>query len=273
MLRGGCVDIRARFNLHSRGAGTQPMLFAHGFGCDQSMWRLVAPAFEQQYRVLLFDLAGSGRADRAAYDRARHSTLNGYARDVLDIARALDLRELIFVGHSVSAMIGALAAIEEPERFASLIMVGPSPCYVNDGDYIGGFSRGDIDGLIDALDSNYLGWASAMAPVIMGTPDQPELVQELENSFCRTDPTIARAFAKVTFLSDNRADLAHVRTPSLVMQVRNDVIAPVSVGQFVHRSLRNSELTVMETRGHCPHLSAPKDTIAAIQAFLEQDHE
>jgi sigma-B regulation protein RsbQ len=247
------------------------MLFAHGFGCDQSMWRLVAPAFEQRYRVVLFDLAGSGRADRAAYDRARHSTLNGYARDILDIVRELDLREVIFVGHSVSAIIGALAAIEKPDRFASLIMVGPSPCYINDGEYVGGFSRNDIDGLIDSLDSNYFGWASVVAPMIMGTPDRPELVQELENSFCRTDPAIARAFAKVTFLSDNRADLPHVSTPSLVMQVRNDVIAPMSVGHFVHRNLRASELAVLETRGHCPHLSAPEDTIRAMKAFLERE--
>lgn len=247
------------------------MLFAHGFGCDQSMWRLVAPAFEQRYRVILFDLAGSGQADRSAYDRSRHSTLNGYAQDVLDIARALDLRDLIFVGHSVSSMIGALAAIEEPERFSRLIMVGPSPCYINDGEYIGGFSRGDIDGLIDALDSNYLGWARAMAPIIMGTPERPELALELENSFCRTDPTIARAFAKVTFLSDNRSDLARVSTRSLVIQVISDVIAPTSVGEFVHRNLRNSQLALLETRGHCPHLSAPEATIAAMKAFLGRD--
>lgn len=263
------MDIRALFNIHSRGVGAQTMLFAHGFGCDQSMWRLVAPAFEPSHRVVLFDLAGSGQAQPAAYDRTRHSTLNGYAQDVLAIVRELDLRELIFVGHSVSAMIGALAAIEAPERFARLIMVGPSPCYIDDREYVGGFSRGDIDGLIDSLDANYLGWASTMAPIIMGTPDRPELVQELENSFCRTDPAIARAFAKVTFLSDNRSDLARVRTPSLVIQVSSDVIAPMSVGEFVHRNLLDSELKVLETRGHCPHLSAPADTIAAIKAFLE----
>lgn len=264
------MDIEAVFNLHSQGAGTQPMVFAHGFGCNQSMWRWVAPAFEPGYRVILFDLAGSGQSQRAAYDSSRHSTLNGYARDVLNIVRGLDLHDVIFVGHSVSAMIGALAAIDAPDRFARLIMVGPSPCYINDDGYVGGFSRGDIDGLIDALDSNYLGWASTLAPIIMGTPDRPELVHELENSFCLMDPLIARAFAKVTFLSDSRSDLARVETPCLVIQVSHDVIAPVSVGRFVHHSLRDSELVVLETRGHCPHLSAPKATVAAMKAFLER---
>lgn len=244
------------------------MFFAHGFGCDQSMWRLVAPAFEADHRVILSDLAGSGRAHPSAYDRVRHSTLDGYAEDVLSILSELELRDVIFVGHSVSAMIGILAAIKEPERFSRLILVGPSPCYIDDGDYVGGFSRADIDGLIDALDSNYLGWASAMAPVIMGTPDRPELTKELENSFCRTHPEIARAFAKVTFLSDNRQDLPRLRTPALVIQVARDVIAPVCVGEYLERQLPHGELAVLDTRGHCPHLSAPEQTVAAMRAFL-----
>lgn len=257
--------------MHVSGRGKQPMLFAHGYGCDQSMWRLVAPAFEADYRVILFDLAGSGQAEPLAYDRGRHSSLLGYAEDIISIIRELDLKRVVFVGHSVSAMIGVLASILRPDRFESMIMIGPSPCYVNDESYIGGFAREDIDGLIEAVDSNYLGWASSMAPVIMGTPDRPELVDELRNSFCRTHPEIARAFAKVTFLSDNRADLARVRTRSLVIQAQDDVIAPQAVGRFVHQQLNDSELVTLQTRGHCPHLSAPDLTIAAMRSFLQRE--
>lgn len=268
------MNIEERFHINQSGRGTDAMLFAHGFGCDQSMWRWVAPEFERNHRVVLFDLAGSGRADPTAYDRSRHGSLDGYARDVLDIVDALDLRNVTFVGHSVSSIIGLLAAIEEPERFERLILVSPSPCYINDGTYSGGFSRGDIEGLIDALDSNYLGWASSMAPLIMGRPDRLDLVQELENSFCRTHPDVARAFARVTFLSDNREDLCLVRTPSLILQVTDDVIAPVAVGRFMHDRLPNSELCLVETRGHCPHMSAPRQTVDAMKKYLARhsDH-
>jgi sigma-B regulation protein RsbQ len=264
------VNITQQFHIHIRGRGSQPLLFAHGFGCDQSMWRLVAPAFEADYRVILFDLAGSGRADPAAYDRARHASLAGYAQDVLDIIRELDLKQVVYVGHSVSAMIGALAAIKRPDRFDKLVMVAPSPRYVDDSGYVGGFSRADIDGMIETLDSNYLGWASSMAAAVMGTPDQPELIDELKNSFCRTHPEIATAFAKVTFLSDNRLDLPHVSTPALVIQVSDDVIVPVSVGQYVHQQLPNSQLAILNTRGHCPHLSVPALTIQTMRDFLER---
>ena len=246
----------------------QPLLFAHGFGCDQHMWRHVAPAFEDDYRVVLFDHVGAGGSDLAAYDRSKYSTLQGYADDVLEICRELELRDVIFVGHSVSSMIGVLAAATEPERFAKLVLVGPSPRYVDDGDYVGGFAMQDIEGLLESLDGNYLGWSRTYAPVIMGTPDRPELGDELTNSFCRTDPEIARHFARVTFTSDNRDDLARVSTPALVLQCSDDVIAPVPVGEYVHRRLRNSEFVQMKATGHCPNLSAPEETIAAIRAFL-----
>jgi sigma-B regulation protein RsbQ len=246
----------------------QPMLFAHGFGCDQNMWRHVAPAFAAEYRIVLFDHVGSGGSDLDAYDRAKYSSLDGYAEDVLEICRDLELRDVIFVGHSVSAMIGVLAAAREPERFAKLILIGPSPRYIDDEGYAGGFTAEDIDGLLDALDSNYLGWSNAYAPAIMGRPDRPDLEAELTNSFCRTDPEIARHFARVTFLSDNRADLRRVRTPSLVLQCSDDVIAPPSVGEYVHEQLRNSELVHLQAKGHCPNLSAPDETIAAIRTFL-----
>ena len=246
----------------------QAMVFAHGFGCDQNMWRFVAPAFEKDYRVVLFDQVGAGGSDLAAYSRARYDSLQGYAEDVLDLCRALDLRRPIFVGHSVSAMIGVLAALKEPDRFDRLVLVGPSPRYINDGEYVGGFTREDIEGLLESLDSNYLGWSSAMAPVIMANPERPELGTELTNSFCRTDPQIASHFARVTFLSDNRADLPKVKTRSLVLQCADDVIAPTAVGEYVHAQIPDSALVRMKATGHCPNLSAPEETIAAIKAFL-----
>ncbi len=244
------------------------MLFAHGFGCDQNMWRLVTPAFEEDHRIVLFDHVGAGNSDLSAYDRDRYASLDGYAADVLEICRALDLTDVTFVGHSVSSMIGVLAAIEEPERFARLVLVGPSPRYVDDEGYVGGFARADIDELLDSLDSNFLGWSSVMAPVIMGNPERPELGDELTNSFCRTDPDIAADFARVTFLSDNRADLARVTVPTLVLQCSEDAIAPRAVGEYVHREVADSRLAVLDAVGHCPNLSAPEETIAAIKAFL-----
>jgi sigma-B regulation protein RsbQ len=246
----------------------QPMMFAHGYGCDQNMWRTVAPAFLDTHRVVLFDHVGAGRSDLGSYDDGRYSALDGYAEDVLEIIRELDLRDVVFVGHSVSAMIGVLAAIRDPDRFAKLILVGPSPRYINDGDYVGGFDKNDIEAMLESLDSNYLGWSSAMAPVIMGNPDRPELGAELTNSFCATDPEIAKKFAHVTFMSDNRDDLGKVRTPALILQCTDDVIAPGVVGAYVHENLPGSTLVVMNATGHCPNLSAPAETIAAIRSFL-----
>jgi sigma-B regulation protein RsbQ len=263
------VTRTASNNVRLSGAESgQPMLFAHGFGCDQQMWRLVAPAFEDDHRIVLFDHVGAGESDQTAYDRDRYGSLDGYADDVLEICRELDLERVIYVGHSVSAMVGVLAAIREPDRFEKLILVGPSPRYLDDADYVGGFSRADIDELLDSLESNYLGWSSAMAPVIMGNPDRPELGEELTNSFCRTDPEIAGHFARVTFLSDNRADLAKVKTPTLILQCSDDAIAPQAVGEYVHSQIRRSRLVVMDATGHCPNLSAPAETIAAIRAFM-----
>jgi len=246
----------------------RPMVFAHGFGCDQEMWRLVVPAFETDHRVVLFDYVGSGRSDLSAYDPVRYGSLEGYAADVVEICRELDLDDVVLVGHSVSAMIGVLAAARAPELFGALVMVGPSPRYVDNGDYVGGFSREDIAALLESLDSNHLGWSAAMAPVIMGNPDRPELTAELTNSFCRTDPDIARQFARVTFLSDNRADLPGVRVPTLVLQCTADAIAPEAVGRYVHEHVPGSVYTLLSATGHCPHLSAPEETTAAIRAFL-----
>jgi sigma-B regulation protein RsbQ len=245
-----------------------PMIFAHGFGCDQNMWRHVWPAFAQDHRVVLFDHVGAGGSDASAYDRERYGTLQGYADDVLDICRELDLHDVVFVGHSVSAMVGVLAAAADPARFARLVLVGPSPRYIDDEGYEGGFTREDIEGLLESLDSNYLGWSSQMAPLIMGNDERPGLGEELTNSFCRADPEIAAHFARVTFLSDNREDLANVHTPSLVLQCSHDVIAPEPVGEYVARRLSGSTLVRLNATGHCPNLSAPEETVAAIRAFL-----
>ncbi|HEX8398350.1 MAG TPA: alpha/beta hydrolase [Pyrinomonadaceae bacterium] len=262
-------NILVRNNVRVSGRGTQPVLFAHGFGCDQNMWRFVAPDFEEDYKIVLFDYVGSGKSDPNAYKPERYGDLQGYAQDVLEICDALALEDVIFVGHSVSSMIGVLAAIERPELFKNLILVVPSPCYINHPpDYVGGFDRADIEGLLDMMDKNYIGWASFLAPVIMKNDDRPELGQELESSFCSTDPRIARRFAEATFYSDNRADLPKVKTPSLIIQVTDDAIAPVSVGEFLHKNLAESTLNLMDASGHCPHMSHPQETVEIIKNYL-----
>ena len=263
------MDVRTRNRVTVAGrAGARPMVFAHGFGCDQNMWRLVAPAFTDDHQLVLFDHVGAGGSDLAAWDGERYASLDGYAQDVLQIAEELDLSDAVFVGHSVSAIIGVLVAAQAPDRFGRLVLVSPSPRYIDDPPYRGGFSGADIEELLDSLDSNYLGWSGAMAPVIMGNPDRPELADELTNSFCRTDPEIARHFARVTFTSDNRADLGRVNLPSLVLQCRHDAIAPVEVGTYVHDALRGSRLVVLDATGHCPQLSAPDQVVSAIREFL-----
>jgi sigma-B regulation protein RsbQ len=262
------VSIARRHRVTVKGDGELSLVFAHGFGCDQSMWRLLAPHFESRYRLVLFDLVGSGMSDLGAYDRDRYGSLHGHAEDVLRIVDEFAPGPVVFVGHSVSAMIGLLADVASEGRFVGQVMVGPSPCYVNDGDYVGGFTRLDIEGLLGTLESNYLGWSSTMAPAIMGAPDQPELATELTNSFCRTDPEIAKHFARVTFLSDHRADLPRLKTPTLLLQCSDDLIAPMSVGQYMQRVMPTASLRVIENVGHCPHLSAPGASSAAMDEFL-----
>jgi sigma-B regulation protein RsbQ len=265
------MSVQRRNNVNVSGSGPATMFFAHGFGCDQNMWRLLVPHFASRYRIVLFDLVGSGRSDLGAYDRTKYDSLQGYADDVVEIVRDFGVGPTLFVGHSVSAMIGMLAELSSPTPFAAHIMVGPSPHYINDDGYVGGFSRGDIEGLLATLENNYLGWSSTMAPAIMGAPEQPELGVELTNSFCRTDPEIAKQFARVTFLSDNRADLPRLKTPTLIIQCHDDLIAPVAVGEYLHRELPHSTLTVIENVGHCPHLSAPDSSVEAIDSFLAKE--
>lgn len=261
-------SVLRRNNVIITGSGQRTMMFAHGFGCDQTMWEAVARDFEKDFRVALFDYVGHGQSDLAAYSAERYSSLANYADDVVEIGQALDLHNAVFVGHSVSAMIGALATLKQPGMFSELVMVGPSPRYVDDEGYRGGFSREQIDELLEFLADNHLGWSAAMAPAIMGNADRPELGARLENSFCSTDPQIARDFARVTFLSDNREDLASVSVRTLVLQCSNDIIAPVEVGEYVKANIPNSEFRMLNATGHCPHLSAPDEVTAAIRSFV-----
>ena len=264
------VDVLRRNNVRVFGKGTQPMMFAHGFGCDQNMWRYITPAFEQDYRIVLFDYVGAGKSDVQAYDTARYSRLDGYATDILEICAALDLDNVILVGHSVSSMVGILAANREPDRFAHLILVGPSPRYINDEGYVGGFEHADIEGLLDMMDKNYVGWANFLGPAIMKNPDRPELATELTDSFCSTDPVLARRFAETTFFADNRQDLARVTVPSLIMQCSEDIIAPLEVGEYLRRTIPGSSFKLLAATGHCPHMSHPEETIAVISEYLER---
>lgn len=262
------MSVQQRNNVRVMGEGPLTLVFSHGFGCDQNMWRLIAPQYASRFRTVTFDLVGAGGSDLNAYDAQKYDSLSGYADDLLEVIDAFAQGPVVFVGHSVSAMVGLLAGIRAPEKFIGHVMVGPSPRYINDGDYIGGFTREDIHSLLDTLDSNYLGWASSMAPAIMGAPSQPELGVELTQSFCRTDPDIAKHFARVTFLSDNRVDLPKLQTLTLIVQSSDDLIAPVAVGEYLQRTLPNATLRVVNNVGHCPHLSAPCASADAINEFL-----
>jgi sigma-B regulation protein RsbQ len=261
------TPVLQRNNVHVRGDGP-PMVFVHGFGCDQNMWRLMAPHFAETHTCILLDLVGSGQSDLSAYDARKYATLHGYASDLCEVLSAVTSAPAICVGHSVSAMIGLLANLQSPDQFLAQVMVGPSPCYINDGDYVGGFTRADIASLLQTMEANYLGWSSNMAPAIMGAPEQPELGVELTNSFCRTDPEIARQFARATFLSDFRAELPRLQAPTLVLQCSDDIIAPRSVGEYMQKHIPHCTLRVIENVGHCPHLSAPSASTAAMEQFI-----
>jgi sigma-B regulation protein RsbQ len=264
------VDVLARNNVHVGGRGDRAMVFAHGFGCDQNMWRFVAPAFENDFKTVVFDHVGAGGSDLSAYDKAKYSSLTGYADDVVEIGNELGLKDAVFVGHSVSSMIGVLTAAKAPGMFGKLVLVGPSARYIDDdgAGYVGGFSARQIEELLQFLESNHMGWSTQMAPAIMGNPDRPELGEELTNSFCRTDPEIAKAFARVTFTSDNRRDLVGVDVPVLILQCSEDIIASHEVGEYVNRNIAGSRMIVLDATGHCPNLSAPQEVIAAMQTFV-----
>ena len=262
------MSVMERNNVRVRGSAERAMIFAHGFGCDQNMWRFVEPAFVSEFKTVLFDHVGAGASDLTAYDRAKYSSLAGYAADVVEIGRELGLKDAVFVGHSVSSMIGALAVQQAPEMFGKLVMVGPSARYIDDADYVGGFSQKQIEELLQFLETNHMGWSMQMAPAIMGNPDRPELGEELINSFCRTDPEIAKSFARVTFMSDNRADLAKIDVPTLILQCSEDIIASREVGEYVHREIPRSKIVILEATGHCPNLSAPEQVVSAMRGFV-----
>lgn len=266
------AEIIRRNNVQVSGQGTQAVIFAAGFGCDQNMWRYVAPAFAEHYRIVLFDYVGSGKSDLHAYDPARYNDLNGYVRDLIEVLEAVEAERAIFVGHSVGCMIGLLASIERPELFERMILIGPSPCYLNEAPaYDGGFERDTLEGLFELMDKNYIGWATYLAPVVMKNKDRPELAGELQESFCSTDPVVARNFARVTFFSDNRRDLPRVTVPALVLQCAEDAIAPTQVGEYMHRHLSQSELRYMKATGHCPHLSHPQETLGLMKDYLQDE--
>ncbi|MED4403383.1 alpha/beta fold hydrolase [Metabacillus fastidiosus] len=262
-------NIFVRNNVKIIGEGEKVIIFGHGFGCDQNMWRFITPHFEKEFRLVLFDYVGSGKSDLTAYNREKYSNLHGYKTDLLEIIEALNVEKVIFIGHSVSSMIGMLASIERPECFESLIMIGPSPRYLNDENgYSGGFDERDVIELLNMMEMNFIGWASYLAPIAMNNPDQPMLSQELEASFCSTDPVITRQFAEATFFSDHREDLLKATVPSLILQCAEDSIVPVEVGEYLHRYLKNSTFRMMEAKGHYPHLSHPEETTRFIKEYL-----
>ncbi|MBO2010647.1 alpha/beta fold hydrolase [Hymenobacter negativus] len=253
------------------GPNTQAIVFLHGLGGDQNDWRLVAPAFENQYQVVLLDLIGAGKSDLNAYTPTTHGTLNGHASDLLDVLGALALHDVVFVGHSVAAMIGVIAAVHEPQRFSKMVLVSPSPRFINDHGYAGGFEQKDITELLAAMEADYNGWSHGFAPVMMGANESPELVMALTNSFIRTNPEIVKHFARVTFFSDTRTELGFLTIPTLIVQSAHDVIAPLAVGHYINEQLADSRINVIETGGHCPHLSAPQKTLRAIADFLHHE--
>lgn len=260
--------VRQRNNVQVVGTDKPVMLFSHGFGCDQTIWRFLTPILAVDYQLVLFDHVGAGLADPAAYDPQKYASLDGYAQDIVEICRALELREVVLVGHSVGATIAMLAAIQAPEHFSRLVLLAPSPCYLNEPDYAGGFDRANIEQLLASMDSDYGSWANMFAALLAGESNDPALGAELVNRFCSTDSVVAKQFARVAFLADNRADMAHLQTPSLLLQCAQDAVAPAEVGEFLVRQLPHATLVQLRTTGHCPHLSAPLETLDAMRTYL-----
>ncbi|EHQ26071.1 alpha/beta fold hydrolase [Mucilaginibacter paludis] len=263
------IDVIKRNNIRIFGEGSQPLIFAHGFGCDQNVWRHLVNSFQSQYKIILFDYVGAGKSDLSAYDSKKYASLDGYAQDVIDICEVLDLKDVVFVGHSVSCMVGVRAAILNPSYFSKLVFVTPSPCYINDGEYIGGLEETDLLDLLAVMDNNYLGWSGMIAPMVMANAERPELAEELNDNFCATDPGIAKEFARVTFLSDSREDLQKLTIPSFTLQCSDDILAPVTVGYYIQQNVLDNSLAILNATGHCPHLSAPEETISVIRSFLD----
>lgn len=263
------MNVVERNNVRIIGEGEQTIICAHGFGCEQSMWQYIAPSFTEKYKLVLFDYVGAGLSDLSAYSTDKYATLDGYKQDVLDLVDGLQLENSIFIGHSISSMIGMLAAIERPEIFEKIIMIGPSPCYLNKSDgFQGGFEESDVWELLELMEINFSGWASYMAPTTMGDDATQELKDGLRDVFVSTNPKIAREFAEVTFFSDYRSRLSELTVPTLIVQCSEDSIVPLHVGEYLHENLGNSELKVMQAKGHYPHISHPVETVELITNFL-----
>jgi len=265
--------IARRHNARISGAGQTTLLFAHGFGCDQTVWREVTAAFEDRYRIVVFDHAGAGACDSSAYDDFRHSSLMGYAEDVLALGRELQAERLVLIGHSVSAMIGALAAIRQPDLFDLMVMIGPSACYLNDGAYRGGFDGPELEEFLALLETNFQGWGTALALLAMGNSDRPELADGLRDRICRTDPATAGVFARLTFFTDLRAEITRVTTPTVILECQDDPIAPDTATGFVHQAIPGSRLIRMAATGHCPHLSHPGEVVATLRDILDGERQ
>ncbi|WP_334063868.1 alpha/beta fold hydrolase [Alteromonas genovensis] len=263
------TDIIKRNNVRFFGNGEVTLLLAHGFGCDQRMWDHLIPYLENDYKIVLFDYVGCGQSDLSAFDKKRYSQLSGYAKDVEEICDALSLSNVIFIGHSVSSTIGMHAAIERPDLISKLIMICPSPCFLNlPPDYMGGFEKDDLEELINLMDKNYLGWASYFAPLVVGEGHDESVKQEMEDSFCSTDPSYAKPFAKATFFADDRYLMPKLGTPTLILQSQDDSLASVEVGRYMNKAIEHSKLIVLEAKGHCLHMTTPEQVACAIGEFL-----
>ena len=261
------MDVLKRNNVKILGSG-RPIIFAHGYGLNQNMWQHITPAFAENNQIILFDHVGAGESDISSYNRTKYNSLHGYAADLIEICETLKLEKPIFIGHSVSSMIGILAAIQKPELFEKIILIGPSACYLNRDGYLGGFNQEDIENLLFTIDENFYGWATSMAPALMNNPEKPDLASDLAKTFCKVKPEIASHFARVTFLTDNRSHLNKVKVPTLILQATEDLVAPANVGQFIKDQITGSQLIKLKATGHFPSLSAPEETIKAIKSFI-----
>lgn len=265
-------DIISRNNVKVFGTGEHTLLLAHGFGCDQNMWRFVTSNLSKYFRIIQFDYVGSGNSDVSAFDVEKYSSLEGYAEDIIDICQVFELEKITLVGHSVSSMIGLIASVKAPQYFENIVMVCPSPCFLNQPpDYLGGFDRADLEELIELMDKNYIGWANYLGPLVMGAENSVEMIKELSDSFCSTDPIIAKTFAKATFFSDLRNLLPQAKHPALILQSGTDALAATSIGVFMHDSMPNSELKVIEAEGHCLHMTHPNEVNRSIIDFAQTD--
>lgn len=264
------MDIIKRNNVTIIEGDGPTIIYAHGFGCNKDMWRGITSEFEGKYRQVLFDYVGSGQSDLSAFDVDKYSKISGYTQDILDVCEALKLTsDVIFVGHSVSCSAGILASLIKPDLFRCLILVGPTPCFLNQSpEYLGGFESEDLEELLALMDQNFIGWANYLAPVVAGS--EYGISGELSESFCSTDPLTAKIFARTTFFADNRAEFKKIVCPSLILQHKEDALVPLNVGSFMQKTMANNTYMELNVKGHCAHMSHPNLVVAAIDRYLNQ---